>query len=96
MACVFDVKVTPGSGRTGWVLDKSGKLKCFLKSPAEKGKANEELIKNLAKTLGVSQDKIAISMGQQSRNKRISVDLDVTYGRLLELLGITVQMDIFR
>jgi len=45
MSLVFDLKVVPRSGRNKWVLDKSGKLKCYLKSPPEKGLANKELIK---------------------------------------------------
>ena len=96
MAFMFDVKVVPSSGRTGWVLDKSGNLKCCLKSPPQKGKANDELIKTLAKALSITQDKIFITMGTQSRNKRIKIDVDLTYGRFLELLGIALQMDIFK
>ena len=45
MALIITVKVVPASGRNQWVIDKSGALKCFLKSPAEQGKANKELIK---------------------------------------------------
>jgi uncharacterized protein len=95
MAFIFDLKVFPSSGRKGWAIDKTGNLKCYLKSPAEQGKANEELIKSLSKALGITQDMISISSGAQSRKKRIKVDADMTYNKLLELLGIDWQMDMF-
>lgn len=95
MAFIFDVKVIPGSGRKGWIIDKTGNIKCYLKSPAEQGKANEELIKNLSKTLGIPQDMISISSGTQSRKKRIKIDVEMTFNRLLELLGIDWPMDMF-
>jgi uncharacterized protein (TIGR00251 family) len=95
MAFVFDVKVIPSSGKKGWSLDKTGNLKCHLKSPAEQGKANDELIKSLSKALGIPQDMISIASGLQSRKKRIKIDVEMTYNSLLELLGIDWQMDMF-
>lgn len=95
MAFIFDVKVIPSSGKSGWSLDKTGNLKCLLKNPAEQGKANDELIKSLAKKIGVTQDMVSIVSGAQSRKKRIKIDLEMTYNRLLELLGIDWQMDMF-
>jgi uncharacterized protein len=95
MAFIFDVKVIPSAGKKGWSLDKSGNLKCHLKSPAEQGKANDELIKSLSKHLGITQSMVSIVSGAQSRKKRIKVDVDMTYNKLLELLGIDWQMDMF-
>lgn len=95
MAFMFDVKVFPSSGKKGWVLDKSGNLKCYLKSPAEQGKANAELIKSLAKALGVTQNLVSIVSGATSQKKRIKVDMDITFNHFLELLGIDWQMDMF-
>ena len=95
MAFIFDVKVIPSSGKKGWSLDKSGNLKCHLKSPAEQGKANDELIKSLSKALGIPQGMITIVLGAQSRKKRIKIDVEMTYNSLLELLGIDWQMDMF-
>jgi uncharacterized protein (TIGR00251 family) len=95
MAFIFDVKVFPSSGKKGWVIDKSGNLKCYLKSPAEQGKANNELIKNLAKALGVTQNLVSIVSGAQSQKKRIKVDMEITFNEFLELLGIDWQMDMF-
>ena len=95
MAFIFDIKVIPGSGKKGWDLDKAGNLKCYLKSPAQQGKANEELIKSLAKKLGIPQSMVTIVSGVQSKKKRIQVDVEMTYNKLLELLGIDWQMDMF-
>jgi uncharacterized protein (TIGR00251 family) len=95
MAFIFDVKVFPNSGKKGWSIDKTGNLKCYLKSPAEQGKANEELIKSLSKALGISQNMISIVSGVQSKKKRIKVDIELTFNMLLELLGIDWQMDMF-
>lgn len=95
MAFMFDVKAFPSSGKKGWDIDKSGNIKCYLKSPAEQGKANNELIKNLAKALGITQSMVSIVSGAQSQKKRIKVDMDITFNQLLELLGIDWQMDMF-
>ncbi len=95
MAFVFDIKVVPSSSKKGWVVDKSGTLKCHLKNPAEQGKANDELIKSLSKAIGIPQDMIRIVSGEQSRKKRIQIDVEMTYNRLLELLGVDWQMDMF-
>lgn len=95
MAIVVDIKVVPSSGRLEWKLDKSGHLKCYLKSPAEQGKANKELIKFTAKTLGISQDRVVIMSGEISRNKKLKIDLAVTYDQLLGLMGIERQTSMF-
>ncbi|HJZ24412.1 MAG TPA: DUF167 domain-containing protein [Candidatus Babeliales bacterium] len=95
MALVFDVKVTPGSSKKGWSLDKSGKLKCHLKSSAENGKANAELIKSLSKALNIPQNMISIVSGELARKKRIKIDVEMTFNKFLELLGIDWQMDMF-
>lgn len=95
MALIVDVKVTPNSSKKGWSIDKMGGLKCYVKSPAEQGKANDELIKSLSKALGIPQDMVSITAGKHSTKKRIRIDVEMTYNHLLELLGIDWQMDMF-
>jgi len=95
MPFIFEVKVFPSSGKKGWAIDKSGNLKCYLKSPAEQGKANEELIKSVAKALGITQSMVSILSGEQSRKKRIRVEADMTFNQFLQLLGIDWPMDMF-
>lgn len=91
MAVTIVIKVVPGSGRQAWTVDKSGQLKCFLKSPAEKGLANKELIKSLAHALRISQDSITIVGGLTSRTKRILIQTTMTIEQLEGILGIERQ-----
>ena len=89
------VKVVPSSGRQAWTLDKSGQLKCFLKSPPEKGIANKELIKILANALRISQDAITIVGGLTSRTKRILIQTNLTFQQVEAILGIERQQSLF-
>lgn len=87
MALVIDIKVVPSSGRTGFMLDKSGRIKCYVKSPAEKGLANRELIKTLAGKLNLNQDKIEIVTGLTSPRKRIRIHANYSLELVMHLLG---------
>lgn len=95
MAFIFDVKVVPSSGKNKWILDKAGRLKCYLKNPPEQGKANNELIKLVAKALKITQSEVAIVAGAVSRIKKIRVELDITLDQLLSAVGIERQISIF-
>ena len=95
MALVFDIKVVPRSGRNAWKLDKSGMLKCYLKSAPEKGLANKELIKTVARVLSVTQEDVEIIAGATRRNKRLKVNLDISFDRLLAILGVERQQSLF-
>lgn len=95
MSFIFDVKVVPSSGRNEWILDKSDNLKCYLKNPPEKGKANKELIQLLAKALKIAQNEVEIIAGQASRKKRIKIVLDITFEQLVANLGIERQVKLF-
>lgn len=95
MAFIIDIKVVPSAGKTGWALDKSGTLKCYLKSPPEKGKANIELVKTVAKALGVPQDKVHLIGGLASRSKRLKIDLAMSYDQFLQILGFERQISAF-
>ncbi len=63
MALIIEVKVVPSSGKQQWVLDKAGKLKCYIKSPPERGLANQEIITLLAKALKLPQENLVLSRG---------------------------------
>jgi len=91
MALMLDCKVVPRSGRQLCVLDKSGTLKCFLKSAPEAGKANAELRKILSKALKIPQEDIVIVLGATSRNKRLRINAKLTLDDLYEALGIEQQ-----
>ena len=95
MPLILDLKVVPSSGKSLCVLDKAGALKCYLKNPPEKGKANKELIKMLAKSLGVTHNEVEIIAGATSRKKRVKIDADLSLDTALAKLGIERQMSCF-
>lgn len=74
----FLVRLTPKASHSkiGEVIeDASGQqvLKVFVTAVPENNKANEALVKLLAKHLGVSKTSIEIISGHTDRNKRIRV-----------------------
>jgi len=65
---VFTVQVKPGS-RSDEIVSWDGKvLMVMIAAPADKGKANERLVKYLSKELGA---RVAIKSGHTSRLKRV-------------------------
>lgn len=78
------VKVVPKAKNQKIILDKSGTIKCYLKSPPEDGKANKELLALLAKKLKTTKRDIVILQGATSRTK------------LLEIVGFEKEEDVFR
>ena len=66
---ILKVKVVPGASNTkimGWLGDA---LKIRVVAPPEKGKANQAVIKHIAKVLAIGQDQIELSSGQTSPHK---------------------------
>ncbi|MFB2935988.1 DUF167 domain-containing protein [Aerosakkonemataceae cyanobacterium BLCC-F154] len=70
------VKVKPNSKQQNIQEQADGSLIVHLKSPPVDGKANEELIKLLAKKFNVSQSQITIKSGLSSRTKLVEIDTD--------------------
>ena len=62
------VKVRPGSGKSE-VVKKKDYLLVYLKSPAEKGRANAELVRLLSKSYG----KVKIVRGLKKKTKTVLV-----------------------
>lgn len=70
----IQVKVIPKSPRTQLVEimpDETWKIR--IAAPPEKGKANEELIKFLAKHFGCKKSEIKIISGQTDQRKLVKV-----------------------
>lgn len=91
MASIFIIKVVPQAGKQHCILDKQNGIKCYLKSPAQDQKANQELLKIIAKAVGCTLQEVAIIMGAQSRTKTIKIERDITREEFLEKLGIEKQ-----
>lgn len=70
----IQVKVKPNSSQQKIEELADGSLIVFLKSSPIKGKANQELIKILAKKYQVSQAQINIKAGLVSQNKLIEIN----------------------
>lgn len=78
---MLSIRVTPRSAKPGigeWKTDPGGRA--FLEvrvaaAPAD-GAANDEVIKLLAKALGLAKSDLAIVSGQTARLKRIKLPLD--------------------
>ncbi len=69
---IISVKVHPNSGRKE-TIEKDGVLHAYLKSAAEAGKANRELVSLLAEKYGINESCIRIARGFSSRNKIIEI-----------------------
>jgi len=68
----IEVRVVPRAGRNE-VKEDGERLKVYLTAPAEDGRANQALIKVLAKHLGVKKSMVIIKKGLRSRQKIIKI-----------------------
>ncbi|MEP6903679.1 MAG: DUF167 domain-containing protein [Actinomycetota bacterium] len=82
----FAVRVLPKSSRSEIVGEINGALKIKLNAPPVDGAANAELIKLLAKRLGVAKSAVEILSGHASRQKQIRVS-GVNQTDVLNLIG---------
>jgi uncharacterized protein (TIGR00251 family) len=86
---VFTAKIVPGSSgptRISGLLD--GMLKVKVSAPPEKGKANQCLLKFLAKELGVKKNAVSILSGTTSPVKQVQV-LGISTETLTKKLNLT-------
>lgn len=67
------IRVQPNAKTSEVVGCIGGVWKIKLKAPAIEGKANEELIKFLAKKLGIAKSKIEIVRGKTSKTKIVAI-----------------------
>lgn len=86
MALRVEVTVLPAAGHQKIMLDKQGRLKVHLKSQAEKGKANIELLTLFAKKLKIPRMSVELLTGATSRKKIVLIEgidsLQMLYDRL--------------
>lgn len=84
---IVDIKAVPGASRTKIMGAYNNALKIAINAPPEKGKANEMLIKFLAKTLGISKQNIKIISGESHPLKKIQI-LGINKECFLQLINI--------
>jgi uncharacterized protein (TIGR00251 family) len=82
----FRVQVVPRASRSEIVGEHNGALRIRIAAPPVNGSANEELVRTLARALGVRRNAIEITSGQSSRSKQVRVT-GATSSDLQNLLG---------
>lgn len=72
-AIVFTVRVVPRASRSGVAGEHDGALRVRVAAPPVDGAANEELVRTLARALGVRQRDVEITGGHTSKLKQVRV-----------------------
>jgi uncharacterized protein len=71
----IQVMVKPSSKQQSITEEPDGSLTIQLKSPPVDGKANDELVKLLAKKYKVPKSKITIQLGSSSKMKLVDIEV---------------------
>ncbi len=74
---ILSLEVSPASGKAGFFTgyDPWRKaLRCAVRSPAERGRANREIVESLARALGVEAASVRIVSGTTRSRKRVRVE----------------------
>lgn len=72
-ALTFAVRVVPRASRSEIVGEHDGALRVRLAAPPVEGAANEELVRLLARALGVPARAVEIKSGHASKTKLVRV-----------------------
>jgi uncharacterized protein (TIGR00251 family) len=70
----ISLRVTPGASRDALVGWRGDVLRLRVTAPAQRGKANEAVLRLLAAALRVERRRLRIIRGQTSRQKVVLVD----------------------
>ena len=70
---IIIVRARPGAKQTKMLGEYDGAVRIALAAPPEKGKANKELVRFLAKEFEVTQTDIEITGGETSKDKRVLI-----------------------
>jgi uncharacterized protein (TIGR00251 family) len=76
MNIILEIKAIPNSKASVIYMDKADHVCIRLISIPEQGKANQELVKVIAKKLGISRSSVELVAGAKNRLKRISITGD--------------------
>jgi uncharacterized protein (TIGR00251 family) len=81
--CVVRIKLSPSASFCGFgelFVNADGQtyLKAYITVAPEKGKANKEIIKVLAKELGISKQQIELISGATTHIKKFYINADLT------------------
>jgi uncharacterized protein (TIGR00251 family) len=70
---ILRVRVVPGARRSEVVEPVGAELKVRVAAPAREGKANDELVRFVAKAFGVPRRSVRIVHGAGSRHKVVEI-----------------------
>jgi len=72
-AITFPVRVAPRASKTCAAGEHDGALKVRVAAPPVEGAANEELVRFLARSFGVTLKDVEITAGRSSKTKAVRV-----------------------
>jgi len=81
------VRVVPRSSKEGVAGFEGGVVRIRLNAPPVEGKANDALLRFIAKAVGVPRNRITLVTGERGRSKIVRV-AGVTREALLAALGL--------
>lgn len=68
------IRAQPRASRTEIVGEHNGALKVRIAAPPVEGAANAELVKFIAKKLGIASSRIRVLAGESARTKVVAID----------------------
>lgn len=68
------VRVQPRASRTELAGEVDGVLKVRIAAPPVEGEANRELIRHLAKLVGVAPSRVRVAAGERGRSKTVDIE----------------------
>ena len=71
---LLKVRVTPGAKKSEIVGEAGGRLRIRLQAPPVEGKANRELTRFIAKSLGLRKNRVSLAGGEKSREKTVMLE----------------------
>lgn len=75
MPKTFNLKIVPNSSRNEIIKESENFWRVKLTASPTEGKANHDLIKFLAKSLGMAKSNIEIIKGLKSKNKIVKISM---------------------
>jgi uncharacterized protein (TIGR00251 family) len=70
----INLRVTPSASRDAVMGWRGDVLRLRVAAPAQRGKANDAVLRLLAAALGIERQRLRIVRGETSRQKVVSVD----------------------
>ena len=87
---LLKVRVTPGAKKSGILGEADGRLRVRLQAPPVEGKANRELLRFIARELGLKKNRVRLAGGEKSREKTVLLEgllLPEAHDRLKSVLN---------